>query len=155
MKEIMELIEKKYNSDKTEECIDGLKMSADIIKKLSDMSLNLLKNDKLDLLFITEYLSTFFDKFMESLYQFLDSDDENIRFWASALQVHYSLRNVEKATAILLDTIKYGNLEQAELATVILKKANSPFLHQAISVRLEKRNLMDRKTIRFFEEKLE
>jgi hypothetical protein len=94
-----------------------------------------------DRFFYTERISLFFGKYLEKLKNLLEGKDVDLAFWAASLLMHYKT-NDTLAERILLDAIELSdNNDHANTATIILCRNRNPKVIEAISKRLDSKNL--------------
>ncbi len=152
MNSIVKHIQEKYDTGKLSECIEGLELAGNAIGNLVDISVKLLSNKNLDTFLIVERMSLFFDSYLKTLNDFADSEDNELKFWASTLLCHYNVNN-SKAVDFLINEVKYGNIEKAQISTTILARNKNQALRDAIVIRLEQKEDLDGESIKFFERK--
>ena len=153
MDEAFNRIRQLYQKGDLSSCIEGLELANNAVNSIVEVSVELLKKKELDPFVIAEKLSLFFQKYLTSLKTFTNSEDRELAFWASTLLIHYDIRDVD-VDENLINEVKYGISDKAEIATTILARTKNYKLKEAIEFRLERNPDLDNKHIQFFKEKL-
>ncbi len=154
MEDILNIIKAKYYTGDLSQCIEGIKLSSNVIDEIVDSSLALFKNEKVDKLLLSENISVFFDYYFIELQKLLNSNDNELRFWAASLIIHHNILN-EEAEQLLIKTIIHGEIEKAQIATTILTRNKRFMVNDAIKERIKSDKGMNQASISFFIEKLE
>ena len=153
MDETLNRIRQLYQKGDLSSCVEGLELANNVINGIVEVSLNLLKKKELDSFVIADRLSLFFQKYLVSLKTLTNSEDRELAFWASTLLIHYDINN-EDVEENLINEVKYGISDKAEIATTILARTKNYKLKEAIEIRLGRIPDLDNKLIQFFKEKL-
>jgi hypothetical protein len=147
-------IKEKYSTKNYIDYIQGLDLSIKVIEEIVSEGMNLMEIVTPNKIFIVERLAAFFNLYVSNLNHKFNSNDQEIKYWASTLLIHHSICHPE-AEKFLLDIVISGELQKAELATTILLRKKHTDLKAAIKKRLASDKNMAPETITFFKEKME
>ena len=128
------VLKQRVLSDKIEDSIQGIDQSINIVSQISDILLEGITQSK-DRLITTERISLLFDNYLKRLRGLMKGSDNDLSFWAASLLIHYNLPDFE-AENILLNSIRFGELDKLNVAIVILCRNRNQKVVHVINERL-------------------
>lgn len=141
----------KVLSNEMEDSVRGIDESINLVGQISELLIEGISQSK-DRFITTERISLLFNNYLEKLRSLVKGNDSDLGFWAASLIMHYNLPD-NTAENILLNAIRFGDIEKADVATVILCRNRNQKVVYAIIDRLKDSSL-SKKSKDFFIEKI-